>query len=190
MREARGKGHEVHVRSLREAGDAADPIAAKLRAEQPRQAAVGERLAVTFAGQQRRGGERQVPEVSEQRAAWPAPQPMRALPAHPRSPRRRGHAASVGERRQESDLPLSRPAVGANAMLRHRGEQTQKGGRVVRRDKKNKIVWVSPGIIFPVMKAMSALVDQDESGEWALNKPSLFKPDDMIRRAVAQFRRS
>lgn len=67
-------------------------------------------------------------------------------------------------------------------------EQTQKGGRVVRRDKKNKIVWVSPGIVFPVMKAMSAFVSQDGDGRWSLDKPSLFKPDDMIRRAVAQFR--
>lgn len=67
-------------------------------------------------------------------------------------------------------------------------EQTQKGGRVVRRDKKNKIVWVSPGIVFPVMKAMSAFVRQDSDGRWVLDKPSLFKPDDMIRRAVAQFR--
>lgn len=67
-------------------------------------------------------------------------------------------------------------------------EQTQKGGRVVRRDKKNKIVWVSPGIVFPVMKAMSAFVDQDHEGRWRLEKPYLFKPDDMIRRAVAQFR--
>ena len=67
-------------------------------------------------------------------------------------------------------------------------EQTEKGGRVVRRDKKGKIVWISPGIVFPVMKAMSAFVAQDEAGRWQLNKPSLFKPDDMIRRAVAQFR--
>lgn len=67
-------------------------------------------------------------------------------------------------------------------------EQTQKGGRVVRRDKKNKIVWVSPGIVFPVMKAMSAFLEQDRNGRWRLEKPSLFKPDDMIRRAVAQFR--
>jgi hypothetical protein len=67
-------------------------------------------------------------------------------------------------------------------------EQTQKGGRVVRRDKKNKIVWVSPGIVFPVMKAMSAFVEADAEGRWRLEKPTLFKPDDMIRRAVAQFR--
>lgn len=67
-------------------------------------------------------------------------------------------------------------------------EQTQKGGRVVRRDKKGKIVWVSPGIVFPVMKAMSAFVSRDPNGQWKLAKPSLFKPDDMIRRAVAQFR--
>lgn len=67
-------------------------------------------------------------------------------------------------------------------------EQTQKGGRVVRRDKKGKIVWVSPGIIFPLMKSMSAFVERNDDGKWALNKPGLFRPDDMIRRAVAQFR--
>lgn len=67
-------------------------------------------------------------------------------------------------------------------------EQTQKGGRVVRRDKKNKIVWVSPGLVFPIMKAMSAFVDTDGESRWQLKKPSLFKPDDMIKRAVAQFR--
>lgn len=67
-------------------------------------------------------------------------------------------------------------------------EQTQKGGRVVRRDKRNRIVWVSPGIVFPVMKAMSAFIVKGEDGTWGFNKPSLFKPDDMIRRAVAQFR--
>ena len=67
-------------------------------------------------------------------------------------------------------------------------EQTQKGGRVVRRDKKNKIVWVSPGIVFPVMKAMSAFVEQNTDGRWRLIKPAPFKADDMIRHAVGQFR--
>lgn len=67
-------------------------------------------------------------------------------------------------------------------------EQTQKGGRVVRRDKKNKIVWVSPGIVFPVMKAISAFVEQNNDGQWNLIKPLFFKPDDMIRHAVGQFR--
>ena len=38
------------------------------------------------------------------------------------------------------------------------------------------------------MKAMSAFVSKDEHDRWQLAKPSLFKPDDMIRRAVAQFR--
>jgi hypothetical protein len=31
-------------------------------------------------------------------------------------------------------------------------------------------------------------VEKDNEGQWGLNKPGLFKPDDMIRRAVAQFR--
>ena len=51
----------------------------------------------------------------------------------------------------------------------------------------NKIVWVSPALVFPVMGAMSAFVEQVD-GEWRVVKPSLFRPDEMIGRAVSQFR--
>jgi AIPR protein len=67
-------------------------------------------------------------------------------------------------------------------------EETKKGGRAVRRDKNGKVVWVSPGLIFPIMNAISAFVVQDEEGKWKIDKPKLFKPDEMIRKAVAQFR--
>ncbi len=89
-------------------------------AQQARELTVGGCGGVTFARGPRGWGERQVPKVSEQRAVASAPQPMRALPAHAGGPRRCGHAAGGGERRQKRHLPLSRPAVGANAMLGHR----------------------------------------------------------------------
>jgi len=63
-----------------------------------------------------------------------------------------------------------------------------KGGRPIRRDKKtNKVTWVAPGIIFPIMSALSAFVVQRD-GHWILDKPDLFKEDELIRRAVQQFR--
>lgn len=66
-------------------------------------------------------------------------------------------------------------------------EMTRKGGRAVRR-KAGQIVWVSPGIIFPVVSGLSAFVTQDSKEGWAIRKPELFDPDEMIRRAVEQFR--
>ena len=51
-------------------------------------------------------------------------------------------------------------------------EQTQKGGRVCRRDSKGKVVWMSPGVIFPIMGAMSAFVCKNRStGRWGISKP-------------------
>jgi len=71
----------------------------------------------------------------------------------------------------------------------HIWEETKKGGRAVRRDKKtNKIVWVSPGILFPLMGAMSEFAVQDAKGRWQIEKPDRFKDDEMVRRAVNQFR--
>lgn len=67
-------------------------------------------------------------------------------------------------------------------------EETKKGGRAVRRDKNKKIVWVAPGIVFPVLKAMSEFVALDKAGRWTFKKPRQFKPEEMIRKAVAQFR--
>src|SRR5439155_813963 len=67
-------------------------------------------------------------------------------------------------------------------------EETKKGGRACRRDKTGKIVWVSPGLVFPLLGAMSEFVQEVSPGEWVISKPRLFKPSEMIARAVAQFR--
>jgi hypothetical protein len=71
----------------------------------------------------------------------------------------------------------------------HVWEETKKGGRACRRDKKTgKIVWVSPGLVFPILGAMSEFIEEKPAGKWAIVKPQLFKPAEMIARAVAQFR--
>ena len=70
----------------------------------------------------------------------------------------------------------------------HIWEETKKGGRACRRDSTGKIVWVSPGLVFPILGAMSEFVVEVKSGKWAIDKPKLFKPAEMIARAVAQFR--
>ena len=67
-------------------------------------------------------------------------------------------------------------------------EETKKGGRACRRDKAGKVIWVSPGLVFPIVGAMAEFVEQSATGAWVISKPSLFKPDEMIERAVAQFR--
>jgi hypothetical protein len=71
----------------------------------------------------------------------------------------------------------------------HLWEATKKGGRACRRDKKsNRILWVSPGLIFPIVGAMSEFVVEKPEGKWTISKPRYFKPGEMIARAVAQFR--
>lgn len=70
----------------------------------------------------------------------------------------------------------------------HIWDETKKGGRACRRDENNKIVWVSPGIVFPILGAMSEFVTKDSSSKWRIHKPSLFKPNEMVARAVKQFR--
>jgi hypothetical protein len=68
-------------------------------------------------------------------------------------------------------------------------EETKKGGRACRRDKSTqKIVWVSPGLIFPVLGALSEFVTEVKPDRWALKKPKIFNPADMIKNAVTQFR--
>jgi hypothetical protein len=68
-------------------------------------------------------------------------------------------------------------------------DETKKGGRAVRRDKKtNKISWVSPGLLFPLMGALSEFAVRDKQGNWSLQMPSRFKEEELIRRAVNQFR--
>jgi len=66
--------------------------------------------------------------------------------------------------------------------------ETKKGGRAVKRDAKtNRITWVSPALIFPLMGAMSEFCVH-QSGAWKLEKPARFREEEMIRRAVNQFR--
>ena len=61
------------------------------------------------------------------------------------------------------------------------------GGRPVRRDKNGRVDWVAPGILFPIMSALSAFV-RKEGANWMLAKPTLFKEEELIRRVVQQFR--
>ncbi len=71
----------------------------------------------------------------------------------------------------------------------HVWEETKKGGRACRREKKTgKIIWVSPGLVFPILGAMAEFVQETSPGHWMISKPPLFKPAEMIARAVAQFR--
>jgi len=70
----------------------------------------------------------------------------------------------------------------------HIWDETKKGGRACRRDKTGKIVWVSPGLVFPILGAMSEFVEEPAPGTWSVSKPSLFKSAEMIARTVAQFR--
>lgn len=74
--------------------------------------------------------------------------------------------------------------------LHERGKYNDKpaGGRPVRRDKKTgKVNWVAPGILFPVISALSAFVVQT-GDDWTLDAPTLFKEEELIRRTVQQFR--
>ena len=67
-------------------------------------------------------------------------------------------------------------------------EDTQKGGRACKRDEHGNIVWMSPGIMYPLVGAMSAFVSQDSNGNWHLPKPAQFKPNSMIEKTVKVFR--
>ncbi|MGA2896151.1 MAG: AIPR family protein [Acidobacteriaceae bacterium] len=67
-------------------------------------------------------------------------------------------------------------------------DETKKGGRACRRDDTGKIVWISPGIIFPMIGAMSEFVTEVEPSVWKIMTPNLFRPKEMIARAVQQFR--
>jgi hypothetical protein len=70
----------------------------------------------------------------------------------------------------------------------HLWEETKKGGRTCRRDKTGKVVWVSPGLVFPIVGAMSEFVEQEGPTKWSINKPKVFEPVEMIASAVKQFR--
>jgi hypothetical protein len=66
-------------------------------------------------------------------------------------------------------------------------EETKKGGRACRRDKVGKVVWVSPGLVFPIVGAMAEFVEEKALG-WAVVKPKVFEPVEMVASAVKQFR--
>ena len=70
----------------------------------------------------------------------------------------------------------------------HLWEETKKGGRACRRDQDGKIVWISPGLVFPIIGAISEFVREVKPSKWAIVTPELFRPNDMILRAVQQFR--
>jgi hypothetical protein len=70
----------------------------------------------------------------------------------------------------------------------HIWDETKKGGRACKRDGSNKIIWVSPGLLFPILGAMSEFVEENSSGKWKIVKPRIFKPQEMIACAVKQFR--
>jgi hypothetical protein len=72
----------------------------------------------------------------------------------------------------------------------HIWDETKKGGRACRRDKAGRITWVSPGLVFPILGAISEFVDEKSPGKWVISKPRLFKAKEMIAKAVAQFRSS
>lgn len=67
-------------------------------------------------------------------------------------------------------------------------EDTQKGGRTCKRDDSGGIVWMSPGIMYPLMSAMSEFVKQNDDGDWVIEKPKQFKPSQMIDNTVIEFR--
>ncbi|PRY57151.1 AIPR protein [Knoellia remsis] len=66
-------------------------------------------------------------------------------------------------------------------------EETRKG-RACRRDTTGKIVWVTPALVFPILGAMSEFVVEKTPGVWSIEKPAIFKPEEMIARTVQQFR--
>jgi hypothetical protein len=71
----------------------------------------------------------------------------------------------------------------------HVWEETKKGGRACRRDRRTgRIVWVSPGLVFPILGAMSEFVQEVSPSRWEIVRPNLFKDGEMVSRAVAQFR--
>jgi hypothetical protein len=65
-------------------------------------------------------------------------------------------------------------------------EVTKKGGRACKRED-GKVAWVSPGLLFPLIGAMTEFVER-KNGRWTIVKPKMFKPSEMVKRTVQQFR--
>jgi hypothetical protein len=60
--------------------------------------------------------------------------------------------------------------------------------RTFKRDKKGgKIIWVSPGMVFPILSAMRHFVVKKD-GKWVLEKPSIFEESELVDAALEQWR--
>jgi hypothetical protein len=70
----------------------------------------------------------------------------------------------------------------------HLHETTKHGGRAVRRDARKRVNWVAPGILFPMIKALSAFARRDSKDHWSIKYPELYQDEELISRAVKQFR--
>ncbi len=72
--------------------------------------------------------------------------------------------------------------------LHEKGKSGDKphGGRPVRRQD-GRVVWVAPGLLFPIMSALSAFV-RETDGAWNLQEPVLFDPAQMVERTCKQYR--
>lgn len=69
-------------------------------------------------------------------------------------------------------------------------EETKKGGRACRRDKNGKVVWIAPGILFPIFGALSEFIVENPYGVFSYQEPAGFRADKMIERATKLFRAS
>lgn len=67
-------------------------------------------------------------------------------------------------------------------------EITKKGGRACKRDSNGRITWLAPGIMFPLIGALSEFVALGKDGKYFLDVPSVFNEDKMIERATKIFR--
>jgi hypothetical protein len=67
-----------------------------------------------------------------------------------------------------------------------RGKRLRKETKAVKR-KSNQELTIADGLVFPIISALSLFVLKRD-GHWILNKPSVFKDDDLIDAAVEQFR--
>ncbi|PWK56064.1 AIPR protein [Silicimonas algicola] len=79
----------------------------------------------------------------------------------------------------------------AGSMFNGKSIRAETGGikkRTFKRDKKGgKIVWVSPGMVFPILSAMRHFVVM-KNGKWILEKPELFEEAELVDAAIEQWR--
>lgn len=93
-------------------------------------------------------------------------------------------------------LDMAAPAWGLYVSLNSAEEwngqrvqaDTKQGGRALRRDPQGRVEWVAPGILFPMIKAISAFVVQSDDGSWSILYPDVFDRAELISSAVKLFR--